>query len=329
MQWKIDLAKRDKEALQKEEWAREAQEQKEEHARVAQEIRDAAFREEMAKQSEEQRVWEAQRQRQHFLAQNLPKYDGHEQLDTFLQWFEEILTGEGVPMEQWVQLLTRALTGKPATLLTTVLSLEVKASYPLTKETLLASVCLSFHHYVDELFTLNKANDTTPEMALHHSSTVAKFIFKDGNTLDDAIWTITKLHTLRQYTPECVQTVLKQDPCKPHELSTAIRYFEQLHGDSTQVKLNRRPIASYPERHPLLHNSPNPIPRPQPKPQNWSNNTGQQGWSDGTWQLREYPMICFACGQPGHKASYCQAKKQNPNKDLAMANIRKVGKNYN
>ena len=106
------------------------------------------------------------------------------------------------------------------------LSPEVKASYPLTKEALLASVGLSFHHYVDELFTPNKANDTTPEMALHHSSTVAKFIFKDANTLDDAIWTITKLHTLRQYTPECVQTVLKQDPCKPHELSTAIRRFE-------------------------------------------------------------------------------------------------------
>ena len=91
----------------------------------------------MAKQSEEQRAREAQRQRQHFLAQNLPNYDGHEQLDTFLQRFEEILTGEGVPTEQWVQLLTRALTGKPATLLTTVLSPEVKASYPLTKETCL------------------------------------------------------------------------------------------------------------------------------------------------------------------------------------------------
>ena len=160
MQWKIDLAKRDEEALQKQEWAREAQEQKEERARVAQEMRDAALREEMAKQSEEQRAWEAQRQRQHFLAQNLPKYDGHEQLDTFLQRFEEILTEEGVPTEQWVQLLTRALTGKPATLLTTVLSPEVKASYPLTKETLLASVGLSFHHYVDELFTPNKVNDT-------------------------------------------------------------------------------------------------------------------------------------------------------------------------
>ncbi len=233
MQWKIDLAKRDEEALQKEEWAREAQEQKEERARVAQEMRDAALREEMTKKSEEQRARKAQRQRQHFLAQNLPKYDGNEQLDTFLQRFEEILTGEGVPTEQWVQLLTHALTGKPATLLTTVLSPEVKASYPLTKETLLASVGLSFHHYVDELFTPNKANDTTPEMALHHSSTVAKFIFKDANTLDDAIWTITKLHTLRQYTPECIQTVLKQDPCKPHELSTAIRCFEQLHRDST------------------------------------------------------------------------------------------------
>ena len=40
-------------------------------------------------------------------------------------------------------------------------------------------------------------------------------------------------------------------------------------------------------------------------------------------------MICFACDQPGHKASYCQAKKQNPNKDLAMANIRKVGEHHN
>ena len=40
-------------------------------------------------------------------------------------------------------------------------------------------------------------------------------------------------------------------------------------------------------------------------------------------------MICFACGQLGHKASYCQAKKQNPNKDLATANIRKVGEHYN
>ena len=40
-------------------------------------------------------------------------------------------------------------------------------------------------------------------------------------------------------------------------------------------------------------------------------------------------MICFSCGQPGHKASYCQAKKQNPNKDLATANIRKVGEHYN
>ena len=79
----------------------------------------------------------------------------------------------------------------------------------------------------------------------------------------------------------------------------------------------------------MLHYPPNPIPRPQPKPQNWSNNTGQQGRSDGTWRLREHPMICFACGQPGHKASYCQAKKQNPNKDLATANIRKVGENYN
>ena len=68
MQWKIDLAKRDEEALQKEEWAREAQEQKEERARVAQEMRDAALREEMAKQSEEQRAREAQRQRQHFLS---------------------------------------------------------------------------------------------------------------------------------------------------------------------------------------------------------------------------------------------------------------------
>ena len=135
-----------------------------------------------------------------------------------------------------MQLLTRELTGKPATLLTTVLSLEVKASYPLTKETLLATVGLSFHYYVDELFTPHKANDTTPEMTLHHSSMVAKFIFKDANTLDDAIWTITKLHTLRQYTPECVQTVLKQDPCKPHEHSTAIRCFEQLHGDSTRLK---------------------------------------------------------------------------------------------
>ena len=79
--------------------AREAQEQKEERARVAQEMRDVALREVMAKQSEEQRSREAQRQRQHFLAQNLPKYDGHEQLDTFLQRFEEILTGEGVPTE--------------------------------------------------------------------------------------------------------------------------------------------------------------------------------------------------------------------------------------
>ena len=135
-----------------------------------------------------------------------------------------------------MQLLTWALTGKLATLLTTFLSPEVKASYPLSKETLLASVGLSFHHYVDELFTPHKANDTTPAMALHHSSTVAKFIFKDANTLDDAIWTITKLHKLRQYTPECVQTVLKQDPCKPHEHSTAIRHFDQIHGDSTRVK---------------------------------------------------------------------------------------------
>ena len=60
MQRKIDLAKRDEEALQKEEWAREVQEQKEERARVAQEMRDAALREEMAKQSEEQRAREAQ-----------------------------------------------------------------------------------------------------------------------------------------------------------------------------------------------------------------------------------------------------------------------------
>ena len=191
MQWKIDLAKRDEEALQKEVLAREAQEQKEERARVAQEMRDTALREEMAKQSEEHRAQEAQRQWQHFLAQNLLKYDGHEQLDTFLQRFEEILMGEVVPTEQWVQLLTRALTGKPATLLTTFFSPEVKASYPLTKEALLASVGLSFHHYVDELFTPHKANDTTPEMALHHSSMVAKFIFKDAYTLDDAIWTIT------------------------------------------------------------------------------------------------------------------------------------------
>ena len=43
-----------------------------------------------------------------FFGTNLPKYDGHEQLDTFLQRFEEILMGEGVPTEQWVQLLTRA-----------------------------------------------------------------------------------------------------------------------------------------------------------------------------------------------------------------------------
>ena len=195
MQWKIDLSKRDEEALQKAERASEAQEQKEERARVAQEMRDAALREEMAKQSEEQRTWESQRQRQHFLAQNLPKYDGHEQLDTILQRFEEILTGEGVPMEQWMQLLTRALTGKPATLLTTVLSPEAKASYPLTKEALLASVDLSFHHYVDELFTPHKENDTTPEMALHHSSTVAKFIFKDTNNLDDHQAThVTPIH---------------------------------------------------------------------------------------------------------------------------------------
>ena len=40
-------------------------------------------------------------------------------------------------------------------------------------------------------------------------------------------------------------------------------------------------------------------------------------------------MICFASGQPGHKDSYCQAKKQNPNKDLAKANIRKVSEHYN
>ena len=40
-------------------------------------------------------------------------------------------------------------------------------------------------------------------------------------------------------------------------------------------------------------------------------------------------MICFTCGQQCHKANYCQAKKQNPNKDLATANIRKVGENYN
>ena len=202
-------------------------------------------------------------------------------MNNCLQRFEEILTGEGFPTEQWVQLLTWALTGKPATLLTTVMSPEVKASYPLTKEALLASVGLSFHHYVDELFTPHKANDTTPEMALHHSSMVAKFIFKEANMLDNAIWTITKLHTLRQYTPECVQTVLKQDPCKPHKLSTSIRCFEQLHGDFTRVKPNRRPTPSYPERHPLLHDPPNPIPRPQPKPQNWSNNTGQQGRSPG------------------------------------------------
>ena len=60
MQWKIDLAKRDEEALQKEEWAREVQKQKEERVRVSQEMRDAALREEMAKQSEEQRAREAQ-----------------------------------------------------------------------------------------------------------------------------------------------------------------------------------------------------------------------------------------------------------------------------
>ena len=119
-----------------------------------------------------------------------------------------------------------------------VLSSVVKVPYPLTKKTLLASECLYFHNYVDELFTPNKVNDTTPEMALHHSSMVAKFIFKDAITLDDAIWMITKLHMLRQYTPEYVQTVLKQDPCKPQELSTAIRRFEQLHGDSTRVKPN-------------------------------------------------------------------------------------------
>ena len=95
------------------------------------------------------------------------------------------------------------------------------------------------------------------------------------------------------------------------------------------MKPNRRPTPSYPEKHPLLHDSPNPIPRPQPKLQNWSNNTGQQGQSDGTWRPQEYPMICFACVQPGHKASYCQAKKQNPNKDLATANIHKVGEHNN
>ena len=66
MQWKIDRAKRDEEALQKKERAREVQEQKGERARVAQEMRDAALREEMAKQSEEQRAREATPMATHF-----------------------------------------------------------------------------------------------------------------------------------------------------------------------------------------------------------------------------------------------------------------------
>ena len=219
-----------------------------------------------------------------------------------------------------MQLLTRALTGKPATLLTTFLSPEVKASYPLTKEALLASDCHSG----------TNSSHCTRRMTPHlRWPCIIPARWQSLSSMMPTLWTINKLHTLCQYSPECVQTVLKQDPCKPHKLSTAIRRFEQLHGDSTQVKPNRRPTSSYLERHPLLHNPPNPIPRPQPKPHNWSNNTGQQGRSDGPWQPREYPMICFACGQPGHKASYCQAKKQNPYKDLATANIRKVGEHYN
>ena len=99
---------------------------------------------------------------------------------------------EKVPVEEWVAYLTKIITGKASVLLTTQLTPDILASYHKTRDALLDSVGLSYHHYAELFFHPSKSWDATPKSVHHGTVSAFTVILRGVKSLDDAKWIITR-----------------------------------------------------------------------------------------------------------------------------------------
>ena len=275
---------------------------------IDQETKQARETEEKTKLAEESEaarlLREEERLRKLTLAQNLPKFDSHkEDLHTFLQRFENIMNYEKVLVEEWVAYRTKIITGKDSILLTTQLTPDILASYHKTRDALLDSVGLSYHHYAELFFHPSKSWDATPESVHHGTVSALTVILRGAKSLDDAKWIITRLQVLMQYTPECLHHVMKFKPEGPAELFLLIHSYEEMHGNTTRLRYKKRQRS--PQPYQQLFDS--KISYQEPARTNEANTRASP-----KEQHREMDdIVCYSCGKTGYNIAQCPAKSAN------------------
>ena len=198
--------------------------------------------------------------------------------------------------------LTKIITGKASILLTMQLTPDILASHPKTRDALLDSVGLSYHHYAELFFHSSKSLDATPDSVHHGTVSALNVILRGAKSLDDVKWIIDRLQVLMHYNPECLHHVMKFKPEGPAELFRLIHCYEEMHGNATRLrykKCQRSPQPyqqlfdrKIPYQEPARTNEANA--RASPKEQHW-----------------EMDIVCYYCGKTGHKIAQCPAKSAN------------------
>ena len=199
--------------------------------------------------------------------------------------------------------LTKIITGKASILLTMQLTPDILASYPKTRDVLLDSVGLSYHHYAELFFHPSKSWDATPESVHHGTVSALTVILRGAKSLDDAKWIITRLQVLMQYTPECLHHVVKFKPEGPAELFRLIHSYEEMHGNATHLRYKKHQRSPQPYQQ-LFDRK---IPYQEPTRTNEVNARASL-----KEQHREMDdIVCYSCGKTGHKIAQCPAKSAN------------------
>ncbi len=142
---------------------------------------------------------------------------------------------EDIPNNQWVEYLTKVLSGRPAQVFTHSIPEDVKKSYQATKNVLLAAVGLSHEHYVHQFWDCFTHFNSSPEEVVQKSTTILTRLWT-GLDLAQFRWKMLKLHILNCYASECVAYVKIFDPQDCFQLIDVLRNYEEAHGKAIKYK---------------------------------------------------------------------------------------------
>ena len=129
----------------------------------------------------------------------IPKYTEPCDMGCYLLGFEQVLTSEGIPVREWPTYLLSTLKGKAAELMVTVVPMEHRDSYAVTKTSLLEALGLTQHEYEDQFFHRNMALPSHPDDVVTRGAAIIAGLNLHNKTAAEILWELNMMWALRNY----------------------------------------------------------------------------------------------------------------------------------